>query len=48
VEVAAEAAGVQTCGATQVEVAAAAGGTNEAVDDLQLPLIREGFTGEQP
>ena len=47
VEVAAEAAGVEACGATQVEVATAADGSDEAFDDLQLPLVREGFAGEQ-
>src|SRR5918993_5670244 len=47
VEVAAEAAGVEARGATQVEVAASADGTDEAFDDLQLPLVRERFAGEQ-
>src|ERR671911_507520 len=47
VEVAAQAAGIQTRGATQIEVAAFAVGTDEAGDDLELPLIREGFTSEE-
>ena len=47
VEVGAEAAGIQSCGAAQVEVAAAADGTDETFDDLQLPLVREGLAGEQ-
>ena len=48
VEVSGEAAGVEACGATQVEVAAAADGADETFDDPQFPLVREGFAGEQP
>src|ERR671916_3027105 len=42
VEVAAQAAGIHTRGATQVEVAAFAYGADEAGGDLQLPLGRGG------
>src|SRR5215212_1298545 len=47
VEPAAQAAGVEACGAAKVEVAAASDRADEACDDLELPLVREGFTGEQ-
>ncbi len=42
-----EVAGIKSCGATQVEVAATVDGPDEAFDDLKLPVVREGFTGEQ-